>query len=491
MKFIRRIVIDSRKKRTIPSLVRMPVIANLLMLCGCLAVGPNYTPPETSEPLAWHSKLPKGLASQELTPRMLADWWTMLDDPILSTLVESAAEGNLDLKEARVRIREARARRGISRADLFPSAKATASGSISKSGNDAGDSTTKELYSTGFDASWEIDLFGGKRRAIEAATAELQAYEEDMRDVLVSLLAEVALNYIEVRSYQTRLSIAETNLRVQEETYNITNWRRQAGLTTQLDVEQAKYSLEQTRSQIPTLRSGLEKAKNRLAVLLGQDPGSLHETLEERKAIPVAPLNVAVGVPADVLRQRPDVRRAERELAAQTAQIGVAEAELFPKLSLSGSIGLEALTLGNLFSSAARILSLGSNIVWTIFNAGSIRQNINVQSALQEQALIRYEATILTALEEVENALTAYANEQIRRQSLLEATEAAQNAMALARDQYSSGLIDFQVVLDTQRSLLSLQDELAINEGEVTSNLISLYKALGGGWTPLLPDKNI
>jgi NodT family efflux transporter outer membrane factor (OMF) lipoprotein len=278
---------------------------------------------------------------------------------------------------------------------------------------------------------------------------------------------------------------------VQEETYDITNWRRQAGLTTQLDVEQAKYSLEQTRSQIPTLQSGLERAKNRLAVLLGQDPGSLNEILDERKAIPVAPLEVAVGVPADALRQRPDVRRAERELAVQTAQIGVAKAELFPKLSLSGSIGLEALALGNLFSSAAQILTLGSNIAWTIFNAGSIRQNINVQTALQEQALIRYEAAILTALEEVENALTAYANEQARRQSLLEATEAAQNAMALARDQYSSGLIDFQVVLDTQRSLLSLQDELAINEGEVTSNLISLYKALGGGWTLLLPDRNI
>lgn len=491
MKSTTRIMIDLRKKIAIRSLIWMPMMVILLMLCGCLAVGPNYAPPETSEPAAWHSQLQKGTTSQELIPQTLGNWWTTLNDLTLSSLVESSIEGNLDLKEAQARIREARARRGISRTDLFPSIRATGSGSVNKSSNEAAENTTNELYSTGFDASWELDLFGGKRRAVETATAELQAYEEDMRDVLVSLLAEVALNYIEVRSYQTRLSIAEANLNVQEETYDITNWRRQAGLTTQLDVEQAKYSLEQTRSQIPTLQSGLERAKNRLAVLLGQDPGSLNEILDERKAIPVAPLEVAVGVPADALRQRPDVRRAERELAAQTAQIGVAKAELFPKLSLSGSIGLEALALGNLFSSAAQILALGSNIAWTIFNAGSIRQSINVQTALQEQALIRYEAAILTALEEVENALTAYANEQARRESLLEATEAAQNAMTLARDQYSSGLIDFQVVLDTQRSLLSLQDELAINEGKVTSNLISLYKALGGGWTSLLPEGNI
>jgi len=333
-------------------------------------------------------------------------------------------------------------------------------------------------------------VFGGEKRAVEAAGAELQASEEDLRDVLVSLLAEVALNYVELRSFQTRLSVAEANLDAQKKTYNITRWRRQAGLTTQLDVEQAKYSLEQTRAQIPGLETGIAQAKNRLAVLIGQHPGSLRDALAKRKPIPVAPLEVAVGVPADILRRRPDVRRAERRLAAQTAQIGVATADLYPRFSLFGSIGLEALSLGNLFSLGSRTHGMGATVAWPLFDAGAIRSNIEVQSALQEQALIRYEAAVLTALEDVENALIAYAKEQHRRQSLIEATGAARRAADLAQKQYSSGLIGFGDVLIAQRSLLSLQDQLAVSEGDVTSNLIALYKSLGGGWKSLMPDNS-
>jgi NodT family efflux transporter outer membrane factor (OMF) lipoprotein len=219
--------------------------------------------------------------------------------------------------------------------------------------------------------------------------------------------------------------------------------------------------------------------------LLGVPPGTVHGELAEPRPIPVTPLEVAVGVPADTLRQRPDVRQAERELAAQTARIGVATADLYPKFSLSGSIGLEALSFGNLFLASSRNYSVGSHISWPIFDAGAIRQNIEVQSALQEQALIQYEAAVLSALEEVENALVAYANEQVRRQSLLEATQAAERAIDLARDKYASGLVDFQVVLDAERSLLSLQDNLAQSDGTVTTNLITLYKVLGGGWSSL------
>jgi len=461
----------------------------LFIFAGCAAVGPDYVPPKTPVPEAWHTPAKSGLVGEHLNKETLAGWWSILEDPFLTNLVESAVAGNLGLKEARARVREARARRGIRQADRFPTIDVSGSARSSRSSEETGGGSERELYVLGFDAAWELDVFGGKKRAVEAADADLQANEEDLRDVLVSLLAEVALNYVELRSFQTRLSIAEANLEAQTETYNITRWRRQAGLTTQLDVEQSKYSLEQTRAQIPVLQTGLEQTKNRLAVMIGKHPGSLKDALAEHKPIPVAPLEVAVGVPADILRRRPDVRRAERRLAAQTAQIGVATADLYPKFSLLGSIGLEALSLDNLFSSGSRTHGIGPTVTWPLFDAGAIRSNIEVQSALQQQALIRYEAAVLTALADVENALVAYAKEQRRRESLTEATEAARRAVELARKQYSSGLIEFGNVLIAQRSLLSLEDQLAVSEGGVTSNLIALYKSLGGGWKSLMPDK--
>ncbi|MCJ7596539.1 MAG: efflux transporter outer membrane subunit, partial [Desulfobacterales bacterium] len=316
----------------------------------------------------------------------------------------------------------------------------------------------------------------------------LQASQEGLRDVLVSLVAEIGLNYVEVRTYQARLAVAEANLKSQEETLDLTRWRYEAGLSDELAVEQARYNLENTRSQIPTLRTGLEGAKNRIAVLLGEPPGAVRAEMERPMPVPVTPLEVTVGVPADTLRHRPDIRRAERELAAQTARVGVATADLYPKLTLSGSIGLESLSLGRLLISGTRNSSIGPRLTWRIFDAGAVRQNIEVQSALQEQALVQYETAVLSALEEVENALVAYANEQVRRQSLAAATQAAKRAAGLARDRYASGLIDFQVVLDAERSLLTLQGQLAQSDGAVTSNLITLYKALGGGWTSLTPD---
>jgi NodT family efflux transporter outer membrane factor (OMF) lipoprotein len=307
--------------------------------------------------------------------------------------------------------------------------------------------------------------------------------------VLVSLLAEVVLNYVEARTFQARLAFTEANLTAQKETYQLTLWRYQAGLSDELSVQQARYNLESTRSQIPTLRTGLEEAMNRIAVLIGEQPGKIHEEVKKQMPIPVTPLKVAVGVPADVLRRRPDVRRAERELAAQTARVGVATADLYPKFTLSGSIGLEALSLSNPSSTGTWGLSGGPKISWAIFKAGAIRQNIEVQSALQEQYLIAYEAAVLSALEEVENALVAYAEEQQRRESLSEATQAAQRAVDLAQHKFQAGLTDFSNVLDAQRSLLSLQDQLTQSEGAVISNLVRLYKALGGGWTSLAPNE--
>jgi multidrug efflux system outer membrane protein len=459
-----------------------------LVLAGCAAVGPNYVPPETRTPSSWHTELRGGLTAKEADTQTLGNWWAMLNDPVLTSLIERAVAGNLNLKKARATVREARARRGVSQTNLFPTLDATGSANRGRGSEETGSGQTRELYAAGFDAGWELDIFGGVRRSIEAAEANLQASQEGLRDVLVSLVAEVALNYVEARTYQVKLGVAEANLKAQQETYELTRWRYEAGLSDELTVEQARYNLESTRSQIPTLRSGLEGAKNRLAILVGEPPGTVHGELAEVKPIPVTPLEVAVGVPADALRHRPDVRRAERELAAQTARIGVATADLYPKFTLKGSIGLEALSLGNLISSRSQTYSIGPRITWVIFDAGAVRQNIEVQSALQEQALIQYEAALLSALEEVENVLVAYANEQVRRQSLVKATQAAERAIDLARKQYTSGLIDFQVVLDTERSLLSLQSQLAESDGAVTSNLITLYKARGGGWTSLGSD---
>jgi outer membrane protein, multidrug efflux system len=456
----------------------------LMALAGC-TVGPDPIAPEPSVSPAWHSELQDGLTAKPIDPNTLASWWITLNDPQLSGLIDRAAAGNLDLKTAHSRIRESRARRGIAEGAGLPTLTAAASATSRRTDTNRGLDTTSESYTSSFDAGWEVDLFGRVRRSVEAAQADLESVEEDLHDVLVSLLAETALNYIEVRTFQARLAAAEANLETQNETYQLTLWRSQTGLDDELAMHQARYNLESTRSQIPTLRTGLEEAMNRLAVLLGETPGNLHQELETPRAIPVPPAEVAVGVPADTVRRRPDVRRAERELAAQTARVGVATAALYPRLTLNGSIGVESLSLRDPSSSTRTgTVSGGPGISWAIFDP-TVRPNIEVQSALQEQALIRYQAVVLGSLEEVENALIAYAQEQRRRDNLRQATESAQAAADLAQFKYQAGLTDFSNVLDAQRSLLSFQDQLHQSNGTVTSNVIRLYKALGGGWTSM------
>ena len=469
------------------------IIFGLIALTGCAAVGLNYQPPKTATSAKWSSDLGGGLSAAPVAPKTFERWWDVLKDPVLSDLIERARKGNLDIRQAEARLRASRAQRGITKADQFPTLSANGSASRTRNSREAmGSNTgssrpslTANNFANSFDASWELDLFGGKRRSLEAASATLQATEEDLRDVLVSLFAEVALNYVEIRSYQTRLAITEANLAAQSEIYDITRWRREAGLTTQLDVDQARRSLETTRADIPNLRTDLAQAQYQLALLLGEQPGALERVLAEPKPIPIVPAEVAVGVPADVLRQRPDVRSAERKLAAQTAQIGVAAAERYPKLKLSGSIGLEALQYANLYTASARTAQGLVSAAWTFFDAGRIRQQIAVETAKQEQALSFFQATVLTALKDIESVLVAYANEQTRREALSEAVKSGQSAFDLARHQYTAGLVDFQTTLDTHRSLLSVQEQLAISDAEVTSHLIRLYKALGGGWTSL------
>lgn len=465
-----------------------PLLAvTLLTLGGCFTAGPDYHAPKTMPPAAWNTDPGTGLAMTNTNLGALAHWWTTFDDPVLTDLIARAQAGNQDVRQAVARVRQARAQRGIARAAELPTIEASGSASRTRSSGQAGNGRLSNLYANGLDASWDADLFGGQRRTLEAATATWQASQEDLRDVLVTLCSEVALRYVDVRAYQTRLSITESNLASQVKTYDITRWRYEAHLVTQLDVDQARLGLEQTRATLPALQTGLDQARHQLAKLLGLEPEALHALLKERRPLPVTAHDIALRLPADVLRQRPDIRRTERQLAAQTAEIGVAAAARYPNFTLSGSIGLEALEAGNLYTLGARTASGAAAAGWTLFDGGKIRQTIAVQTALQEEALALYQATVLTALQEVEDALVAYANEQARRRALTDAAQAAQSAFALARDRYASGLIDFEAVLTTQQSLLAVQDSLASSEATVISDLIRLYRALGGGWTDLPP----
>jgi NodT family efflux transporter outer membrane factor (OMF) lipoprotein len=461
------------------------LVVVLFALAGC-AVGPNYRPPQTATPYEWHAQPAAATPAGE--PTALADWWKTLDDPILDRLIEQALASNKTAKQAYATVVAARARRGIAAADFWPTLNASAGGSRTnsearESDPDVGLSGgSDEIYDAGLDSIWEFDLFGGKRRAYEAANADLSASEADLRDVLVTLLGDVALTYVDVRTAQSRLTFAEKNLETQRSTLDITGWRAAAGLANALDVEQAQSSYQQTRAAIPSLQSNLVQAMNALAVLTGDTPGSLEAVLAERKPIPVASMEIAVGVPADVLRRRPDIRSAERRLAAQTAEVGVATAALYPSLSLSGSITLQALTASDV-PDGFRTDRLGLSLNLPIFRGGALRQNVNVQNALVAQALAAYEATVLAAYQEVENALTASTNEHLRHEALQLGVESARRASDLALTQYNSGLVDFQTVLNADRQLITLEDSLAVSDGEMTANLVRLYKALGGGWS--------
>jgi len=466
-------------------------LGTVLLLAAC-AVGPDYTRPESPAPPLWTEPIENGLSAAPANAELLAQWWTTLGDAQLTELVRRALAGNLDVQAAQARVREARARRVIARAGFFPRLEAGASASRADasdglrndSSNVGGSAGANDLYTAGLDASWEIDVFGGQRREFEAATAELERSVSDLRDVLVIVAAETALGYVDVRSFQARLAIAEANLVAQEETVSLVDWRVQAGLATELELERARSNAAQTRAQIPALRTSLEQARHGLAVLVGAAPGALATELAEPRPIPRTPLEVAVGVPAQALGQRPDVRRAEAELHAQTARVGVATARAYPSLTALGSIGLEALTPGGLFDAGASTWRLAGNTAWVVFDAGAIRGGIEAEDALREQALAAFRASVLNALEEVEGALVAYAQEQDRLRVLEGGAQSASRAVELAQVQYGAGLVDFEIVLDSQRSLYVLQEQVAVSERDVTGNLIRLYKALGGGWTP-------
>jgi NodT family efflux transporter outer membrane factor (OMF) lipoprotein len=467
--------------------VRVLLYASSALLGAC-AVGPDYSEPRAPQADAWQAQSRPAVEPGAAHPDALAAWWQTLNDPLLDELVAKALAGSQTVAQARARVAESRARYGVATASLFPSVDGDASVSDNRtdgrtnagSGIDVDDGG--KTYGAGLDAGWELDLFGGQRRSVEAAGATLGASEADLRDVLVTLLGDVALSYIDVRTAQSRLTNAERNLETQRELLDITGWQSQAGLATALEVEQANSSYEQTRAQLPSIDSTLQQAINRLSVLTGEAPGALDAQLAVRKPIPVAPLETAAGVPADVLRRRPDIRAAERRLAAQTAQIGVAQADLYPSLSLTGAISWQSDSGSEVFD-GVRIDRSALALTLPIFHAGALRQNVRAQSALADQALASYEATVLAAYEEVENALTAWSNEHRRNESLIAAAASARVASELALMQYNSGIVDFQTVLNADRNLIVLEDSLAVSDGEMTANYVRLYKALGGGWS--------
>jgi multidrug efflux system outer membrane protein len=456
----------------------------LAMLGGC-AVGPNYHPPETATPAQWSSPLAGGETNNAPAD---AAWWKKFNDPELDSLIARAAQSNLTLHAAAARVREARAARGVAAADFGPTVNTSAAYQrerLSANGFPEfppGIPLDGNVYQAGFDAAWELDVFGGTRRAVEAANASIVSSEFDERDVLVSLQGEVARDYIGARGYQRQLAIARQNIAAQQEVLDLTRDRFKAGLSGDLDVQQASALLAATQAQLPPLEAGFKQSAYRLGVLLGLPPGALVDELSGDAPIPATPPEVPAGLPSDLLRRRPDIRVAERNLAAATARIGVATADLFPKFSLTGDVGLQSIGTSDWFTGGSRFWSAGPTVQWRIFDMGRIRANIRVQNARQEQALAGYELSVLGAMEDVENALTAYAKEQTRHESLVTAAEASQQALDISQQLYKNGLADFLRVLDAQRSLYANQEALVLSDRDVALDLVALYKALGGGW---------
>ena len=473
-------------------------IASLLafLAVGCASipsVGPDYRAPATKTPAHWSEPLAGGETNSAAAT---AAWWKNFGDPELDSLIDRAACSNLDLRIAQARMHEARAAYGVAAGNLWPTVDASGSYARQRESQNQplvgpgdhlppGVPFNNNFYQSGFDASWEIDVFGGKRRAVEAAQAQVGAAEFGQREVLVTLLGEVARNYVDVRGFQRRIAIANKNIDAQTNALAITQDRFAKGLTSDLDVQQASTLLATTKAEIPTLQTSLQTAIHRLGVLLGQQPGALLAELSNVAPIPAALPEVPVGLPSDLMLRRPDVQRAEQQLAAATANIGVAKADLFPKFFLTGAGGFESVSASDWFTSGAQFWSAGPTVQWRIFDAGRIRANIRVQNARQEQALDAYEQTVLTAFEDVENGLAAYANEQIRRNSLEDAVISSRNSLDLANKLYANGLTDFLHVLDAERSLYQAQDSLVQSDRTVSADLVSLYKSLGGGWESL------
>lgn len=460
------------------------VLLVVLMLtpAGCASVGPDYSPPAASAPARWAAPPDPALVPD---PAVIRSWWTVFHDPLLTGYIETAGAQNLDLQTALARVKEARAQLGVITGDRYPQVDGVGQATRfqnSRNVEPGSPLVTSSSHTLGLDAGWEIDLFGRVRRSIEAAVADLEATEEDRRDVMISLYASVARTYLVVRTAQARLAATEGNIDSQRQVLELTRSRFRFGLANDLDVAQAEDILANSEAQVPPLRAIMRQSVNTLAVLLGRPPGSLDEELAEVKPIPIPPAQVTVGLPVDILRRRPDIRRAERSLAAETARIGVATADLYPRFSLLGSLGLDATDAARVISSGSTAYAMGPSMRWSLFDGGRVRSQIKVADARTEQALLQYEQAVLKGLSEVENAMTAYCEERNRMEALQRSVAASRRTLKLAVDLYKEGLRDFQSVLDAERTIFDVENQLAVARGNIADNLVQLYKALGGGW---------
>lgn len=461
------------------------VLLALLLLPGCM-VGPDYRTPVLKIPETYTAAPQQGATGDSAT---LREWWQSFSDPQLTSLVSRTITNNLDVRVAQARLQEARASLRYAQANKqLPTINVEGGYSREKSSADygqaaeAGSGASYSLYQAAFDASFEIDLFGGVRRQIEASRAEAEASEDSLRDTLVSAVAEVAKDYILLRQYQEELALTRETERSRQETLRITRARRNAGLVGDLDVANAAASLASTQASVAVWESNVRQMIHAIALLLGQAPGELTEELTTVKPVPVAFSQIPPGLPSDLLRRRPDIRQAERSLAAATANIGVHVAELFPSISLTGQFGGQSGKVVGLVDAVARFYSVGPQIKWGILNYSAIKANIRAHEAKRDQQLLNYEKTVLTAFQEVENALVAFDRQQERQLAL--ATEAEQYKLAanIAMAKYTHGLTNFLDVLDAQRSLYTAQTTLIQSRGGGAVQLIALYKALGGGW---------
>lgn len=468
-------------RRTSTALALAGLLLAATALPGCLKVGPDYKTPETKTPASWDLPDDKFLKPD---PAAIQRWWEVFGDPQLNELIVRAGQSNLDLRTAHARVKEAWANIGVVRGEIMPALSASGSYARQRGSEYAPTpgGVTFDNYQIGANASWEIDLFGRISRSIEAATADYQASEEDRVDVMVSLYAQVATTYFTIRATQAQLAATNENIQSQKQVLALTQSRFRNGLANDLDVSQAETVLASTQAEVPPLKITLAKSFSAMDLLLGQPPGASAKLLGEVEPIAQPPRMVAVGAPADILRQRPDIRRAERQLAAATARVGQDTARLYPSFSLLGNIGLASTNASDLFRSGSYLFSLGPQFNWNVFQGGAIRAQIQVRDAQTEQALLNYEQTVLSALKEAQDAQTAYVQQLARVEHLARTVSASRRTLKLGLELYKEGLTDFQSVLDAQRTLFQYDNQLAQAKGEAAGNLVGLYKALGGGW---------
>ncbi len=461
-------------------------------------VGPDYRRPEVVTPPSFGELAPTAPTagrSDAVADGIPTAWWTTFDDQLLMSLVTRSVQANLTLQQAEARVREARASRRIAAADLWPQAEATGSYTRERTSTNGvstgGAGKVFNLFQAGFDANWEVDVFGGNRRAVEAADASVEAAEDDRNAVLVSLMGEVGLEYVTYRSLQQRIALANQNLGSQQGTLDLTRRLFNAGLAPELDVQRAAAQVATTASTIPLLVQQAAQAMHALSVLIGEPPMTLQEELAAVGPIPKPPAQVAVGLPSELLLRRPDVARSERQLAAQTAEIGVATRDLYPRFFITGAASLQSVRATDFFDWQSRVLSIGPSVSWQILSGGRIRANIALQTATQHELLASYQAAVLQAFQDVEDALVAFSNEQATRAQLEDAVRANQRAADLARQAYAQGLTDFLTVLVAEQSVFTSQDTLAQTERDVALQLVALYKAVGGGWQAAVTPQEV